>query len=1142
MTVSYRLLGPIEATRDGRTIDLGGPKQRAVLAVLLLDAGKVVATDRIIQAVWGDDAPASVVAGLHAYISNLRKALRDSITGVSAIVRRAPGYSIDVPATDIDIRRFWHHCDNTRAAVSDGRWTAAVSEAEQALAEISGPLAAEFADEWWVQARAAELRQREVACEQDLITALLGAGRVESAVIRAERLVRADALSEKSCQLSMIALYRAGRAPDALEAYRVFAAHLDDELGLEPGPELRRCQSEVLRQDPGLAYWPATVAPTPLTTTPPETMTVATPTPTPTVMRSVSADPAGVDDDFVGRRRELRIVQSVLEQARTRGPCWVVFTGEAGIGKSRLAEEAVHMWTAAGGEVMRTRCPDDESMPAWWPVRRLLADRGVDPDAVLTPPTEVGADEARFVVYDRIRAWVAAVAAQRPLLILVDDVHWADPASLRFMRYVAEAEQALPLAVVVTARDGAGGEGVQRLLAAVNRRPGFRQLALPPLNAEEVATLAGHLGSGLTAAETRDLTEKTSGNPFFVSEYARLPEAERRSGRLPVAVRSVLGRRLAHLDDEVLRVLRVAAVLGDPLDLDLLATVARLDRDDLDDVLDEAADEAIMMPAPGTGEYVFAHALLRDELVAGLSAPRRQRLHLQIAEAIGERAVGDRARRRAGHLMAALPVGRADVAVEAARAVAERAEADWQFDTATLWWENALRAWDLASDGRPDQASLSDRDDMAVAQVAALAHTGRSQAVLDTLENGLLDAVRQGRTAFVGRFAATLLRATGAWPWAVWGSDPGPLLTRLAGLESLVRHDRAAHIRVLATLAVGSTYDPDESVPDTLSLRALNLARELGDPDVEADALLGRLLTRSGVAVSAAETDELAHRLMALPHRLARVDEVLARNLLTMSAMTLGDMAAAADHVGLGAVGADLLRLTVSRVQFRWADGSLAMWRGDFAGAEQTYAHAFALHRQTELYLAGSHELARLSLRWGMGRPVEMDDVPEDVALPAWTLLLRADTDERQRRRLETEIGRHDPTNWMSLARLAVMGHTAADLATSEWAATLRTRLAPFAGRVAAIGQVGVIGPVDLALARLALLDDDLSSAREHLAAARAIAGKAGGRPELIRCRLVELQLDQRTGGHGSTDSLSKITVDARAAGIEGWIERARRL
>ena len=1107
VTAQYRLLGPLEVLRDGAPVDVGGPKQRAVLARLLLDAGRVVSTDALVDAVWGENQPPSVLSSLQANISNLRRLLRDEDRATTPIARRAPGYAIDVAAGEVDVAVFGELAEAAQAAADQADWPATVAAAERALALWRGPLLPELADEQWVAVPAAALQERRVACTHALIAGLLGTGRVPAAVRRSGQLFADAPLDERTCWLHMIALYRSGRPAEALAAHRGYAERLADELGLDVGPALRDLQGEILRQNPALLHWPAAAPPG------------AGARATPAVVEPERADPAAPDRSaapasdaalLVGRQRELAIVDDVLSgPLGGAGRGWLVLTGVAGIGKSRLADEAARRFEQGGGRVCRAGCPDDDGVPSWWPIRQLLRRLADDPADILAPPDGVEADAARFVAYERVQQALAAAARPQPLLLLVEDVHWADTESLRFLTNLADTASVPGLALVLTVREPVQRPQVARLLSSVARRPEARQLEVPPLSPPEVADLAARIsGRALDARAAGQLAQRTGGNPFFVGEYARLPEADRAGGQVPVAVRSVLSRRLATLDPAVLQVLRAAAVLGDTLDIEMLATVTRLDRDELADLLDDAADEHVIVPSRATGAYTFAHALLRDEVTAGLSGPRRQRLHLRAAEALGADAGGERLARRAAHLVAALPLADAAGVFATCRAAALDAEHRSDSDTAALWWRHAVQTLDLL----PDAEGI-DRDELVIAQVAALARAGRGQTLLDVIDAALVDAVRRGRLDSAGRLAASLLRTCGSWPWAVYGDDPAPLLARLAGLETLAHGNPGAQARILAALAVGSCYDPDGSVPDRLSARAITLAESSEDPDVLADALLGRAMTFSGVAERAKESIALVERLMALPHRLAPMDDVIGHGLLYLATMAEGQPAAA-EHVRLATLGSDVLRLPASRVQSRWAQASLVLWQGDDpAQAAALYDRAIEMHRKIELYESGIRDIASMSVAWELDRLDEAADLGSDNEdLRTWVtaVLAAARRDPGAAALVAGEVGKIRPASWTTHGRLTMLAHAVADLELRDLAGGLVDRLTPIAHCLANIGQVGVVGPVGLALARLHLLGGDTDAARECASVALEVCERTGGERSARRCRAFLAELDAR--------------------------------
>ncbi|MFC9790158.1 BTAD domain-containing putative transcriptional regulator [Rhodococcus sp. NPDC127528] len=1135
----YRLLGPLEVGRSDcgdRVLDLGPRKQRAVLAVLLLSRGRVVSTARLIDALWGDDAPASAMASIQAYISNLRRVLRTSTEATSPIVRQPPGYVLDVSADEVDLVTFLDDAEEARRLAEDGEWEPALKTADRALASIRGPLLEDLADEPWVQVEAAGFDEVRTECRETRITALLALGRVPPSLVEAAQLCTEFPYRDRTCWLRMLALHRAGRSPEALEWFRSHAERLDTELGLVPGTELRALQGAILRHDPGLAAWPRT---------PGWTGAEQVPLPVSPSANSDTPAPGGGAAEretgrvFVGRESETLVIDRMLDDVIGGSTRWLALTGPAGIGKTRVAEECAARTTAVDGAAVWARCPEDDGAPAWWPIRRLVRELGGDADAVLIPPTDVDPDEARFAVYERVLEVIEAAVAGKPALtVVVDDIQWADPTSLRCLAYLVGALRRLPVWFVLTLRDTGIGTDVGTLVDAVLRGEGNRQVAVSPLEPSEVEELACHVaGERIGPDEARILTDRTGGNPLFVSEYARLPRDERLGDGIPVAVRSVLGRRLAAVEPAVLQVLRVAAVLGDAIEIDLLAAASRLDLDTLADYLDEAADERIIVTAPGARGYVFAHGLLRHEVLEAMPALRRQRVHARVAEILADSSDPDRSSRRAQHLCAALPLVDPHEVLDACTVAAREATERWSSETAAHWWETAVQIFDQlpAAEQSPD-----DRDDLLVARVEALARAGRGQTVLDVVGAGLLDALREGRTSGAGRLAAALLRAAGGWPWVSYGRDPGPLLERLAALEPFVVSDPVAHSRVLSALAVGSCYHPDSTVPEGMSRRALELARAQGDPDVIADALLGRILLFSGVARHGRESVDLLTELLELPHQQSRVDDVIVHTVASMTQMNLANTEAAAAHVRQGIIGCDLLRLPVVRVQLRWMEGTLAEWRGDFERTARQYDTARQIHLQTELYTAGSGDLAQNTLKWELGALA--DATPGFVEPAAWSIAIAAARGDRPAAAdgIAHWTQATGPDVWTTLGHQTLLAHVVADLALTEYADHFLGLLAPFTDRIATVGQVGVVGAVAEASARLHALLGDTERASALLDEAERIAHHGAGVPTLLRCRLLRAQLVPQSPERAR--ELAAVAAAADGRGMRTVAAQARSL
>jgi DNA-binding SARP family transcriptional activator len=244
VTLDFRILGPLEVSDETGHVALGGPKQRALLAILVLEAGRVVATDRLIDLLWGEEAPKTATASLQNSVGRLRRVL-----GADVLETRAPGYVLSVGADQIDARRFERLLVDARRLPPAKRRT----QIEQALTLWRGPALAEFAFDDFAQAETRRLEELRLVAIEARVEADLELGLHGDVVGELESLVGDFPLRETFRRLLMLALYRAGRQAEALEVYQDARARFIDELGIEPGPELKRLQSEILRHDAGLA-------------------------------------------------------------------------------------------------------------------------------------------------------------------------------------------------------------------------------------------------------------------------------------------------------------------------------------------------------------------------------------------------------------------------------------------------------------------------------------------------------------------------------------------------------------------------------------------------------------------------------------------------------------------------------------------------------------------------------------------------------------------------------------------------------------------------------------------------------------------------------------------------------------------------
>ncbi len=244
MTSDFRILGPLEVIVDDRSLALGGKRQRAVLAALLLEARRVVPTDRLVSELWGEPPPKTAATSLHNLVSQLRKEL-----GPETLVTQAPGYVLQVRPDQIDAHRFEQMLKTARRAEPDERRALL----QDALALWRGPPLAEFAFDDFAQAEIRRLDELRLVALESRIDADLDLGRHGDVVGELEALVAQHPLRETFRRQLMLALYRSGRQAEALDVYQDARTRFVEELGIEPGPELGRMQAEILRHEAGLA-------------------------------------------------------------------------------------------------------------------------------------------------------------------------------------------------------------------------------------------------------------------------------------------------------------------------------------------------------------------------------------------------------------------------------------------------------------------------------------------------------------------------------------------------------------------------------------------------------------------------------------------------------------------------------------------------------------------------------------------------------------------------------------------------------------------------------------------------------------------------------------------------------------------------
>jgi DNA-binding SARP family transcriptional activator/tetratricopeptide (TPR) repeat protein len=742
--VEFRLLGPLELIADdGRLIELPAGQPRALLALLLLETGRVVSVDRLLAALWGDEVPATAAKVVQGYVWRLRKLLPEGL-----LETREPGYVLRLEDDQLDLYRFERMRREAGVAAAGGRWQAAAEQLTSALALWRGAPLADVADQLRLPGELAALDELRLVTLEERLAAELALGGSGELVAELEALVSQHPLRERLHGQLMTALYRSGRQAEALAAYQVARSTLVDELGLEPGRELRELEQAILRQDPTLDR--ARDGPAHARVEP---------------RRGAF---------FVGRERELGTLLGALEDALSGRGRLVLVGGEPGIGKSRLAEELAARAPEKGAAVLWGRCVEAGGAPPYWPwvqaLRSYFRDRARDelraelgpgaseiatvvPDLGLLLPdlapaaTLTDPQQARFRLFDSLAGFWKNASRFRPLVVVLEDLHSADEGTLLLLEHVTRELAEMWLLVIGTYRDIelSRGHPLSKTLAELAREPPFERFLLRGLSLAEVELfIEGAGGFSPEQAFVRAVQARTEGNPFFVSELMRLLSEEGTlSVRIPEGVRETIGRRLGRLSPDCNEALTIASVIGREFALvQLDRLVDDLSDDRLLDALDEALAAHVIEELEDPGRYQFTHALIQATLADELSLMRRARLHARIA-AVLEELYGSRAEANAAelahHFAEAEPVLGADKLVHYSLLAGETALAAHVPEQALAHFQRGL---DAKGDATTD-------DETAV----LLFGLGRAQvATLEPHELGL--AVASLRRAF-DHYAAT---------------------------------------------------------------------------------------------------------------------------------------------------------------------------------------------------------------------------------------------------------------------------------------------------------------------------------------------------------------------------------------------------
>jgi DNA-binding SARP family transcriptional activator len=1130
-SVRVELCGRVLVEIDGRAVEREFRRRqgRLLFAYLAINRSRALSRDELVDAVWPYEVPSAPQAALSTLLSNLRGALgRAAIEGRSELQLVLPARAwVDVEVAAQALAR-------AQASISRGDWKAAREPAELALAISEGGFLPGH-DAPWIDVKQRDLEELMLEALEAL--ASIGPERDERdrtvAWRAARRLVELAPLRESGHVALMRVAEERGNVAEGLQAFEELRRHLREELGAAPGTPAQEVFGRLL----AASGEPAPEPPPPAS---------APRVPLPSLIE------VGQRIRFVNRERELARLELAVDRARDMPRQLVLIAGEPGIGKSRLLWRFGRAAYERGALVLYGRADEDVVVsygPFTEALRHLVthasahsvqrgAELGGRQLRALVPELETAADEdstrrkssdpaiARFQLFDAISELLVEAGSEGPLVLLLDDLHWADEPTLLLLKHVIRAPQQRHLLVVGTYRDAElhRSRALSATIADLQRDVPLERIQVRGLAVPDVESLARD-ATGQEPSQSLVLTihEETEGNPFFIVELVRHLAEMEREGRvaahsaaarveaagLPEGVRDVIRRRIAQLGEDAQQALLLGAVLGREFDVELVERIGDVRGERLVEAMEEAEEARIVMEVPDWPERVtFLHALIRATLYSEIAALRRLHMHEQAGRVLEELQASGRpvaTAEIASHLLAALPRGDPDRAIAAARRAAEEATSLFAYEEAGGQLARALEAHE-----RYRPADLLGRASL----LHDLGHAQRRSGRMPEARQVFLRAVEAGRELRDPELLGHAVLGYGGGYFESAFVDPTMVALLEEALAAVAPGDSVLGLELLSRLAKALYYseDPrDDPRRVELSDEAMGMAERLGDPHAMLVALEGRhfALTRPENLEDRLAT---ARRIIDLGHEVGDPErELLGRYFLIADLVEKGDFDAVDRGIEEYGRWSERARLPLHRWYHARFLAMRAIVDGRFEEAHLEAQEALEYGLPVEPRTATMHYGAQVWLLHRLqGRLSELEGavrhfVDEYPRVPAWRMGLAHVLLAQGRRGEAEEVFREfTQSRFATIPRDAIWSTTvtlaadlvAAGLGSAEHARYLYKLLLPYADRFAVTGEaIFSNGPVSLYLGAMALVMGELEDAVKHLEHAVSEAERVGARP-----------------------------------------------